>query len=43
MAKNSLLNWALEHFKVTLNDLQRIIATAMERGATYADIYFEHA
>ena len=43
MAKNSLLNWALEHFKVTLNDLQRIIATAMERGGTYADIYFEHA
>ena len=33
----------LSIFKVTLNDLQRIIATAMERGATYADIYFEHS
>ena len=37
------LNWALDHFKVTLNDLQHIISVAMERGATYADIYFEHA
>lgn len=36
------LHHALEHFKVTINDLQKIIATAMERGATYADIYFEH-
>ena len=36
------LNSALEHFKVNINDLQRIIATAMERGATYADVYFEH-
>lgn len=42
MTKTPLLNWALEHFNVTLNDLQNIIATAMERGATYADIYFEH-
>jgi TldD protein len=37
------LNSQLSNFRVTLNDLQRIIATAMERGATYADIYFEHA
>ena len=39
---NPQINWALDHFNVTINDLQRIIATAMERGATYADIYFEH-
>ena len=39
---DQLINWALEHFKVTLKDLQCIIATAMEHGATYADIYFEH-
>ena len=41
---NSLdFNAHLSNFNVTLNDLQHIIATAMERGATYADIYFEHA
>ena len=39
---NPPINWALNHFNVTTNDLQRIIATAMEHGATYADIYFEH-
>ena len=41
--KHSILNSQLSTFKVTLNDLQQIIAVAMERGATYADIYFEHA
>ena len=43
MNQSTFLAWALDHFKVTLNDLQHIIAVAMERGATYADIYFEHA
>ena len=43
MNQSTFLTWALDHFKVTLNDLQHIIAVAMERGATYADIYFEHA
>ena len=39
----STLNSQLSTFKVTLNDLQHIISVAMECGATYADIYFEHA
>lgn len=33
----------LNHFNVTIKDLESIMAVAMERGATYADIYFEHA
>ncbi len=37
------LHDALNHFKVTIRDLEAIMAVAMERGATYADIYFEHA
>jgi TldD protein len=37
------LHDALNHFRVTINDLESIMAVAMERGATYADIYFEHA
>lgn len=37
------LQWAMEHFKTTAEDLQRILAVAMEHGATYADIYFEHS
>ena len=41
--QNSTLNTQLSIFNVTLNDLQNIIAVAMERGATYADIYFEHS
>jgi TldD protein len=39
----SKLHDALNHFRVTINDLESIMAVAMERGATYADIYFEHA
>lgn len=41
--ENNELNSALEHFNVTISDLQNIINIAMERGATYADIYFEHS
>ena len=40
---SSKLHDALNHFRVTSNDLESIMAVAMERGATYADIYFEHA
>lgn len=40
---SSKLHDALNHFRVTINDLESIMAVAMERGATYADIYFEHA
>jgi len=32
----------LDHFEVTLELLQKVIRTAMEKGADYADLYFEH-
>ncbi len=36
------LQFSLEHFKVTTGDLQKVLATALEKGADYVDIYFEH-
>lgn len=32
----------LDHFEVTPELLQKVIRTAMEKGADYADLYFEH-
>ena len=32
----------LDHFEVTLELLQKVIRTAMEKGADYADLYFQH-
>jgi TldD protein len=32
----------LNHFEVTTELLQKVIRTAMEKGADYADLYFEH-
>ena len=32
----------LSHFEVTPELLQKVIRTAMEKGADYADLYFEH-
>ena len=32
----------LAHFGVTENDLQKVIATSLENGGDYADLYFEH-
>lgn len=37
------LQWALNHFCVTKENLQQVLAAAMETGADYADIYFEHS
>lgn len=36
-------NWVLDHFKVTENDLKKVIAAALEYGGDYADIFFEHS
>jgi TldD protein len=33
----------MDHFEVTPELLQKVIATAMEKGADYADLYFEHS
>lgn len=32
----------LEHFEVTISQLQEVIRTAMGKGADYADLFFEH-
>ena len=32
----------MEHFEVTPEMLQKVISTAMEKGADFADLYFEH-
>ena len=32
----------LDHFEVTLPMLQKVIAAAMNKGGTYADLFFEH-
>lgn len=32
----------LDHFEVTTGLLQKVIAAAMEKGADYADLFFEH-
>ncbi|HWR99170.1 MAG TPA: metallopeptidase TldD-related protein, partial [Prolixibacteraceae bacterium] len=32
----------LDHFEVTRDLLQKVISTAMEKGADYADLFFEH-
>ncbi|MCE5345790.1 MAG: TldD/PmbA family protein [Bacteroidales bacterium] len=32
----------LDHFEVTPEQLQKVISTALEKGADYADLFFEH-
>jgi TldD protein len=32
----------LDHFEVTTDILQKVISAAMEKGADYADLFFEH-
>jgi TldD protein len=32
----------LDHFEVTRNLMQKVISAAMEKGADYADLYFQH-
>ena len=32
----------MEHFEVTTEQLQKVLAAALEKGADYADLYFEH-
>jgi TldD protein len=32
----------LDHFEITEEQLQKVIITAMDKGADYADIFFEH-
>ena len=32
----------LDHFEVSAEMLQKVIATAMSKGGNYADLFFEH-
>lgn len=32
----------MDHFEVTPEQLQKVLSTALEKGADYADLYFEH-
>ncbi|MDR1454850.1 MAG: TldD/PmbA family protein [Tannerella sp.] len=36
------VRFALNHFGVSENDLQRTLSTALEKGGDYADLFFEH-
>ena len=36
------LRFALAHFDVTVGDLTRTLAAALEKGGDYADLFFEH-
>ena len=35
-------NIAMEHFRISRNDIYKALSKALEFGADYADIYFEH-
>lgn len=37
------IRFALDHFKVTEEMLRKVLATALERGGDYADLFFEHS
>ena len=34
--------FALNHFKVSEEDLNKVLAAALEKGGDYADLFFEH-
>jgi len=36
------MKFALNHFKVTENQLKKVISVALEKGGDYADLFFEH-
>lgn len=42
MNVNFNIHAALEHFEVTQEMLQKVVAEAMKKGADYADLFFEH-
>jgi TldD protein len=37
------VRFALNHFNLTENDLQKTLSTALEKGGDYADLFFEHS
>jgi len=41
-AHSATMSVAMEHFGVTDNQLQQTLSAALEKGADYADLFFEH-
>jgi TldD protein len=35
--------FAMNHFRITERDLEKTLATALEKGGDYADLFFEHS
>ena len=40
--RTEMMNFALNHFKVTESQLKKVISAALEKGGDYADLFFEH-
>jgi TldD protein len=36
------MSFAMNHFGVTANDLKKVMATALEKGGDYVDLFFQH-
>ena len=41
-APNTKSSKMMNHFRVSESDLKKVVATALERGGDYADLFFEH-
>lgn len=37
------LQQAMEHFNVSVEDIEKVMKVALEKGADYADLFFEHS
>ena len=37
------MSYAMEHFGVTENQLKQVLSAALEKGGSYADLFFEHS
>ena len=37
------MNFAMEHFGVTEKQLKQVLSAALEKGGSYADLFFEHS
>ena len=40
--RTAMMNFAMNHFKVTDSQLKKVISAALEKGGDYADLFFEH-
>ncbi|MDR3250607.1 MAG: TldD/PmbA family protein [Tannerella sp.] len=41
-ADSATMNFAMEHFGVTESQLKKVLSAALEKGGSYADLFFEH-